>query len=308
MEKGDLVAAVIKQDGDLIAGKKELPPDPNFNSEFRNELARFIYLASSNIEPVVPVETRQHEGSVGYLPPPAKRVVVRDILSGRPVTPLRVYEETEVVGKPQRQIEEVAIHVVVVVDPVTVVDKSEIAATVNTLLAIRDFPKDGVVLDWNASDTDVLRVNKVRPVLHLIRRGALGNYSSENFPLVSLADCDAALSSYQRSLAGVLEFLPGENPDRDFVAHDVISARIAGEIEEERDSGKISLPIVVVPKTYQSESIPLGGGSYRTGGDASMLNLFGDDAPFILVPKAGNPELRKWLPADKWGNRQYVKV
>ncbi len=302
MEKGDLTGPILKQDGALIARKSEAPVDREFNLQFQDEFGRLILLKTAHIPPTTGTQTRQYEGSVGYLPSPAKRVVVRDILSGRPVTPLRVYEEVET-GEPERQVETATVHLIVSVDPITVADSAEIEAATNTIAAVYGLPKNNAVLTTDDKEVEPVRINKVKVVLHLVRRNILGDYSLENMPIGTHAQLEAAFAAYRKSLEDSLKYFPGTKPDKNFVANAVICAGLARDMGSEQGPNSISLPVVVNPKSYSAQTA-----GYDS--EVSVTDLFARLDPFVLVSSLRKPELGEFVPLDQQYNfgRVYQKM
>lgn len=227
----------------------EKGPDPSFSRKFSQELEQFIVLSSNDIPQVSPVVPVEREGSFGILPSPARIAVAKAMLTGERIPPLKLHEETIHVGEPERLLDNVYLHAIVEIDPRTAVNKAEQEAIINTLLSIWQT----VLLDKptfkgvDQAGTPVsIKTAEIQAVLHLIKKGAVGNYKYDELPIVLQSDVQNALSSVEQGLSWVLQFHPNDTPKSDHLVGEILDAQIKKAVGEDNGEKKISLPIFVM--------------------------------------------------------------
>lgn len=267
---------------------KRSEADPESIERFSDVLGRFILIASAKIPPRPPTEAITREGSVGILPPPAKRIIVQEILQGNAPSPLRITEETIQTGVPERPVELVSIHVINEVEPLTagsVKEQDNLASVLLSLESILD--RKNIYLDPHQPNKPPVRIDQIRAVYHLIKRGAFGQYSLERHLLTNPSDVAKALDAYQRGLDFVLPFQQDVRTSEDVVAHGIIDPKIISEIRADSGERKISVPVIVSPKRYLFRR----GYWYNSTG---ILSNFDNGDPFILANTDEYPRLVRY--------------
>ncbi|MBI2018669.1 hypothetical protein HYS96_03075 [Candidatus Daviesbacteria bacterium] len=260
---------------------------PEFRERFSDVLERFIAVASANFTPRPPTETITREGSVGILPSPAKRIVTQEVLQGNAPSPLRVIEETIPTGVPERPVELVSIHVINEIEPLTAGSMREQDNLAAVLLYLGSIRRKNVYLDPHQPNEHPVRVDQIRAVYHLIKRGAFGQYSLERHLLTNPSDVTQALGAYQRGLDFILPFQQDVPTSEDMVAHEIIDPRILSEIRADSGGLKISIPVIVSPKEYEFRS----GWRYES---ITILRNFYNGDPFILAQTYEYPRLVRY--------------
>lgn len=261
---------------------------PEFRERFSDVLNRFILLASANIPPRPPTEIVTREGSVGILPPPAKRIITQEVLQGNAPSPLKITEETIQTGVPERPVELVSIHVINEVEPLTAGSVREQANLASVLLYLGSIlDRKNISLDPRQPNEPPVRIDQIRAVYHLIKRGAFGQYSSERHLLTNPSDVTQALDAYQRGLDFVLPFQQDIRTSEDVVAHGIIDPKIISEIRADSGGLKISVPVIVSPKQYEF----IRGNRYDSTG--ILRNFYNGDL-FILAQTDEYPRLVRY--------------
>lgn len=293
MEQSGISEVIAIQNSEAIKQAEGL--DRKFYDSFAGTFADAVDISSRHIPTRPQTETTQIEGTFGVLPSPAKKIVVKEVLSGHPTPPLKVSEETIETDKQERPIDTATLHAVIEVTPKTSADRDEVKATVSTLLAIRRLIESGNKpggLRMGVGDL-ILRIANTRAVLYLISRGVFGNYRFDRLNLATSTDFQKALLEFEKSTSSVLQFNPEEPSNSDTVAYEVINQQIAQDIAKSKGPANVAVPILIFPKDFETldpdNSVRLEDGriAYHTKRGPLIYDGLPHDDPFIRVDKEG---------------------
>lgn len=299
MEQSGISEVIAIQNSEAIKQAEGL--DRKFYDSFAGVFADAVDISSRHIPTRPQTETIQIEGTFGVLPSPAKKIVVKEVLSGHPTPPLKVSEETIETDKQERPIDTATLHAVIEVTPKTSADREEVRLTVGMLSAIQkllELGKKPSGLQMEIGDL-LITIKNTRAVLHLIRRGVLGNYRVENLALVTSTDFQRALSEFEKMTFEALQFNPQEKSNSDTVAHEVINQQIAEDIARDKGPAKVSLAVLAFPKDFETldtkQRFQLEGDRfyYRRTTYPLIWDALPHEDPFIRVSKEG-AEVRVW--------------
>lgn len=263
----------------LLQEAKEKGLNGQLLKEFEAKLGLFLGIKGRHITPRVTSSTTSHEGPFGIIPPPAKRQLAKEILAGQPLSPLRILEET-VAGTPERNVDQLSFHFVAEVNPLSATRSAEAREVIDILkilgYCIGQIQKRGGYARWSYKDDQepAIVIKTAKGILHLLKRGILGNYSLEALALNSPAEVTDTINAYQTSLVEVYQPSPADKPKDDLVAHMVLFPQIGRKIFEDSDDTKeekLVLPIVMSPKIYRGWSIPYGLKSVAKHEDPFLL-------------------------------------
>lgn len=289
METGELKQILEGENSQFIQRAKQEGPKPdNFNA-FNRGFGLFLDLATKNIPPQPLTETVFYEGTSGILPPPAKKIVAKDILSGQPASPLKVVEDVMPTDKLVRPLDQLAFHLIMEVNPATSASFDQIGRTIRLLQVLgKTVGNDVLRQDSSRPDEPAIGIKKVKAVVHLLRRNTTGSYSIESLEISRPEDVEDALDKYQKSLDSTLTFSPTDKPSSQSVARSVFFAGVNDQVDSDLGPKNLVLPVFVFPESdrYLEEQAPY-------------------DRPFMRVDyRVGL--LQKGT--DKWGGAKLVPL
>lgn len=234
-----------------IARAAEL--SPTSLTEFLRRNVVEVILAQSDRIVIAPSAIVEEEGSVGYLPPPARRLQAQEYLAGESVTQRKVYErEIHSDDNPRPQVDSLNLHLIVEVTPQTAANPEEVF---NTSAIIADlFRLDGFQPGENSLDDQQVPLVASRSMkLHLIRRNILGQYSYDMLDINNNEQLQQSINTYQAKVNESLDYDYTLDSTEDSLAQTLLSAEISSQIDQSR--GNVNVPIIIYPKHLLSYSL-----------------------------------------------------
>lgn len=248
----DFFSSLEAEQQSAFARKLNGELDQNLIGRFEESLAELIEFASRDVPPVSITELVARTGPQGVLPPPEKRMAAIEILSGRDPAVTREFVGAEQTGEMERPIELAELHFITEVNPTSLVNTAEsedIATLLNWFGRMQSIRDRLVETDEGVE----LRIKKFGGFLHIISRGAIGNISYDELPLINKAGIDQAARVYTGSFREVVNGQGLNQISDDFVAHELLTRQIGEKIKQPRQRGVLRLPIFIAPKSYQSQ-------------------------------------------------------
>jgi hypothetical protein len=272
MEELPEVTRIIQTDTRLVREATSGELDPVFRDQFNSCVFTEIANLTQDFAELPPTTYIEEEGTVGILPPPARKIVARDLLTGSRPSPLRIYDEEVEVGPPERIVDKITFLVINEIDTATIMDPKQISAVIKTLRATQELV-ERLNKDQRISSPDMgVGVTEAEAYFCLIRNGVMGDITSEKLALNSSQDLMADIRNYQASLSSVLRFDPTRPPTSSALTHGILAYQLRNDIHSS-GIGEIVIPLVVYPKgtkfnaggriTYFEEALTDGRSSIR---------------------------------------------
>jgi hypothetical protein len=272
----DFISSIEAEQQSAFSRKLHGELDRSLTDGFETALVELIEYASRDIPESPVTNLVERTGPQGILPPPERRAAAIASLSGEKPVETRVFVDAEYTGLSERPIDLVELHFVTEFNAGSLAGTGE-SEDVATLL--NWFDRVRSVRDWRFETEEgaTVRVRKIAGVMHLIKRGVIGNISYRELPLNGEGEVDRAAAAFTDSFREVVSGAALGQISDDFVSHELLTRQIGGKIMQPHQRGVLRLPVFIAPKSYDTQI----KSQYRP--ISSATPPFVADLPSVLV-------------------------
>lgn len=278
----DFISAIESKQQGAFLRKLNGELDRNLTNGFEAALIELVKHTSTDIPPVPITNMVERTGPQGVLPPPERRAAAIAVLSGENPSETRVSMDKQYTGRVERPIELLEFHFITEINAAALAstdDSEDVATLLHWFDTVRNV-RDWLVETDEGADA---RVERFAGVMHLITRGVIGNTSYHEMSLNGDGAVDRAAQVFTGSYRDLVSGTALGQISDDFVAHELLSRQIDAKIKQPHQKGVLRIPVLISPKSYQSETESY----YRSLGSTTPL-LF--EVPSILVTPGQDPQ------------------
>lgn len=286
----------------LDAVRKEAR-DSNFRDTFRAGFDRLtlVRVAEKQFPPTSVTRLTREEGSSGIIPAGAKPTILRSVLAGEPIPPLRVSYTEQHGPQDHRLVNRANVYLFVEVGVADMMNRDRLGAVLNTFETIRTKVglRDIVLPDTSTKDAPDILIKELGVKLEIIKRSAQGEYQFHTRDLKTPQDVDQAIQDYQAALSGIITASPGQDitipiqTKNDTTAYENINYQVRDYVRA--NPSDINLPVVLEPTQFvHVKGMYLYGDFKRI----PIYKLLGE-ASFLLVPNKGLPKVVRYNIHDR---------
>ena len=282
METSEGIGSILNSELQKIQPTGERRGASEFRSSFSRELWEFLIHKSSGIESTLPQQAITVEGKTGILPPPARRIIAKNVLAGSSIPALRESEEQIIADKPRREIEKASIHIFNEITPESSVNHDEIQVVTETLQAAAEIVQtsQGSLIEFEGEATDI-HVAGLQASVHFIVRNAIGEYNLFNHKLQNSMDLSEIIAEYRKSITQ--RGYSGERRPIDdyYMYRGLVIPNIQAILRSDLQQPNISIPVMISPKEF-NYTVP---GNRHYTSSVLMHECFKDQEQFLQVER-----------------------
>lgn len=289
------------------AARKEAS-DPNFRDTFRAgfDQLTLVRVAEKNFPPASVTRLTREEGSSGIIPAGARPTILRSVLAGEPIPPLRVSYTEQSGPEDHRLVNRANVHLLIEVGVADMMNKDRLRAVLSTFEAMRGRvgARNIVIPDPKKDAADVL-IRELEVKLQLIQRSGLGEYQFLTYDLKTGQDIDQAIKGYQAALSGAksatasspqteedilfaLFNTPPITTENDATAYDWVNGQLTEQVKS--SPSDLNLAVVLEPTQFAHVRGRYLYGDFKRTPTYKLLG----EAAFLLVPNKGLPKVVRY--------------